>query len=183
MGNGPSKAELEELHRQFGISIEDLKTHAKAFREVNGAMTLADFRRFSMESSTQLPPGVIEKIFFAFDRNRDGRIDVREYLMMISLTRGGTLDEKLQASFDIFDSNRDGKLEKYEVRSLLEAANVTYAGSISLGLTPQMEAHVNDLVEQTFELSDTNHDGFIDREEFVHAFKTHPKVLEFFKQL
>lgn len=46
-------------------------------------------------------------------------MDVREYMALMGVTFGGTIDQKLRASFEIFDRNGDGSLSKDEVRQML----------------------------------------------------------------
>jgi Ca2+-binding EF-hand superfamily protein len=46
-------------------------------------------------------------------------MDVREYMALMGVTFGGSMDQKLKASFEIFDRNGDGSLSKEEVRQML----------------------------------------------------------------
>lgn len=44
---------------------------------------------------------------------------LKEYLLMCGMTRAGTIEQRLEASFDLFDANGDGVLSKEEVRDIL----------------------------------------------------------------
>ena len=59
-----------------------------------------------------------DQVFDSFDRDHSGALDVKEYLMMMGVTHGGTIDQKLRASFDLFDKNGDGVLCKAEIREM-----------------------------------------------------------------
>jgi len=46
-------------------------------------------------------------------------MDVYEYMALMGVTFGGTIEQKLQASFEIFDKDGNGQLSKDEVRQML----------------------------------------------------------------
>ena len=85
-------------------------------------------------------PELAGKIFDVFDKDGSNTMDVcshhnacslplfyslprcvqlKEYLLMCGMTRAGTIEQRLEASFDLFDANGDGVLSKEEVRSIL----------------------------------------------------------------
>lgn len=88
-------------------------------------------------------PELAGKIFDVFDKDGSNTMDVchcslssiqvpilvhshvhthaqlKEYLLMCGMTRAGTVEQRLEASFDLFDANGDGVLSKEEVRNIL----------------------------------------------------------------
>ncbi|CAF2122014.1 unnamed protein product [Rotaria magnacalcarata] len=53
--------------------------------------------------------------FDTFDANDDGTIDFNEYLLCISATKGGDVDDRLSFSFDLYHISDDGLIDQKEL--------------------------------------------------------------------
>ena len=101
--------------------------------------------------------------------NTHVRTQLKEYLLMCGMTRAGTVEQRLEASFDLFDANGDGVLSKEEVRNILimlVQQKMALARFQSTGrkaspereiLDPRTLASIDRVVETTFASVDTDH--------------------------
>jgi Ca2+-binding EF-hand superfamily protein len=79
--------------------------------------------KISKDSFKKILAGVMHEdlaaqVFDSFDRDHSGTMDVKEYLAMMGVSHGGTIEQKLRASFELFDKNGDGVLSKDEIRDM-----------------------------------------------------------------
>ena len=82
-------------------------------------------------------PLVLEQYYNAFDSNKDGKINFKEFVVGLSVVQRGTIDERLQCKnkekknlcvdilvmFKAYDTNHDGGLSPTEVYDLIKATN------------------------------------------------------------
>ncbi|CAF2037091.1 unnamed protein product [Rotaria magnacalcarata] len=59
--------------------------------------------------------------FSTFDTNQDGSIDFEEFLLAISVSSRGNIDDRLAAAFDVYDISNDGLMDKKELTKVLSA--------------------------------------------------------------
>lgn len=65
----------------------------------------------------------LRQIFALFDRNNDGNIDFREYVIGLTVLCNPANTKKiLQTSFKLFDLDKDGFITKQELATVLQAA-------------------------------------------------------------
>ena len=55
-----------------------------------------------------------------YDKNGDGHIDFREFMIVLYIMSNGTPEENLKQIFRIFDINNDGTLEPKELDRLVK---------------------------------------------------------------
>lgn len=121
-------------------------------------------------------------------------MDINEYLALMGVTFGGTVQQKLRASFAIFDKDGNGTLSKDEVRDMLRMVIIqvmraqyrTTHGKIpSKGATvldAAANAKIDQVVDEVFDRVDKDKSGAIDIDEFEAGFGENPEMLAFFKQ-
>ncbi|XP_044125945.1 lysophosphatidylcholine acyltransferase 2 [Bufo gargarizans] len=108
---------------------------------------------------------VLRELFALFDRDKDGTIDFREYVIGIAiLCNPANSEETIQMAFKLFDVDGDGSITKDEFKSLLRS---------SLGV-PDLD------VSQLFQDMDADKSGKICYEEFKNFFLNHPVYAKLF---
>ena len=45
-------------------------------------------------------------------------MDAKEYILMMGLTHGGSMEQKLKASFQMFDADGNGNLDPQEIKEM-----------------------------------------------------------------
>ncbi|CAF5119638.1 unnamed protein product [Rotaria magnacalcarata] len=71
------------------------------------------------------PEGKADKycnfVFKAFDTDNNNWIDFTEFLLAVSISQHGNLEEKLNLAFSIYDQNRDGEINRKDIVKIIEA--------------------------------------------------------------
>lgn len=89
----------------------------------SGQLTLDDFKLIyaqffpSGDSST-----FAEQVFRRFDIDHDDRISFRDFLLALSVTAKGNLDDKLKWAFDLYDADHDGFISKHEMLYIVDVS-------------------------------------------------------------
>jgi calmodulin len=87
------------------------------------------------------------------DQDRNGRIDLDEFLLMMNCRKTGTTEEEIVAAFRVFDRDGDGKLTPLEFERIMK--NLA---------DPVTQEEVQDLLQQTGAAA-----GLIDYAKFIHS--------------
>ena len=104
-----------------------------------------------------------------------------------TVTRGGTIEQKLSASFKMFDTDGNGTLDPSEVREMFtliinQRRAAQNPGKPLEPMDPKIVASINSVVREVFEKVDKNKSGSISLEEFMAGFNEYPEICGFFKQ-
>jgi len=105
---------------------------------------------------------VIEQNFSAFDHNKDGKINFREFVTGLSVVQKGTMEERLRFLFDAYDTDGSGTLTPDEVFNIFKASLSSKGEAVS---TEEIRA----MVAECYRQIDTDGDGEINYEEFKTA--------------
>ena len=187
MGNTDGKLkskELETLRTDTEFTDNELKEWYRWYRGIlldmpNGRMDVEEFKKIY---NRMFPSGVDDKyaehVFRSFDKNKDGQIDFREFVISISITSRGTLEQKLQWAFKVYDIDEDGYITRKEMLEIVKAIfKMSRHNSLSNSLsvsedvaTP--EERVDDIIKQL----DANMDGKLSEKEFIDGSKNNPDI-------
>lgn len=151
------REELEQLHAWVKQYNKDGVVDKDAFTKGLQAIGITD-------------PLLIEQNFNAFDADKDGKIDFREFACGLSVILKGTPEERLRLMFNSYDLNGDGYLTPDELLHLMKTSQTT--GGEQSGLTDE---DLRTMVYKVLAAFDTNKDGRLSWEEFQQAIKS--KVL------
>ncbi|XP_069757667.1 lysophosphatidylcholine acyltransferase 2 isoform X2 [Narcine bancroftii] len=107
----------------------------------------------------------LKEVFSLFDRNSDGTIDFREYVIgLVVLCSPANTEETVQFAFKVFDMDDDGYITEDELSNLLRSA---------------FSAHDVD-VSRLFKTIDVNNLGKISYETFREFALLHPEYAKLF---
>eukprot|EP01107_Rhizomastix_libera_P008061 TRINITY_DN2312_c0_g1_i4.p1 TRINITY_DN2312_c0_g1~~TRINITY_DN2312_c0_g1_i4.p1 ORF type:complete len:192 (+),score=47.67 TRINITY_DN2312_c0_g1_i4:26-601(+) len=190
MGGDGSKLTGEEKKKiidQYGMTEEKFNALMKSFKKhasSGGTITRAGFKRLLQGVMAE---ELADKVFDSFDRDGNGTMDLREYLMMMGVTHGGTIEQKLKASFEMFDKDGNGELSKVEVREMfMLIVNQKRRAQFPRGPLPPLDAKsesaIDGVVNAVFDRVDADGNGVLTLDEFMTGFAEHPDVCGFFKQ-
>jgi Ca2+-binding EF-hand superfamily protein len=143
------RKELEELHDWVKKNCIGGIVDRVAFAKGLNAIGITD-------------PLIIEQNFSAFDSDKSGTIDFREFAVGLSTLLKGSAEERMRLMFDSYDLNADGKLSQEEVYFIFRTSLRAQGGHMD-------ETELRSLVISTIRAIDQNNDGQIDFAEFKSA--------------
>ena len=116
--------------------------------------------------------GKLEKhIFRMFDANNNGKIDFREFMIVLTVISKGTPRENLEQLFRVFDANNDGVVSKKELRTIVKSLYSLLGKEDN-----PTKATDKFLAEAAFKEMDTDGDSKVTQEEFIRACIANEKI-------
>uniref|UniRef100_A0A8C3RE18 Lysophosphatidylcholine acyltransferase 2 n=1 Tax=Cyanoderma ruficeps TaxID=181631 RepID=A0A8C3RE18_9PASS len=152
----------KKLNLKWNHVREQLDTFAAiASASKGGRIGIEEFAEY-----LKLPVSdVLKELFLLFDRNGDGTIDFREYVIGLSiLCNPANTEETIQMAFKLFDMDDDGTITEDEFASVIQSA---------LGL-PELDVSV------LFKEIDADETGKLSYEEFKNFALKHPEYATLF---
>jgi len=182
-----SKKDKQHIVDEYGISMSKIDEMVKNFQKHCDANNSISKSAFVELLNNSMSKELAEKVFDNFDRDGNGRMDAKEYILMMGLTHGGSIEQKLKASFQMFDSDGNGTLDPQEIKEMfLLIVNQRRGLSIKGDLPPLDEktlAAIDNVVKLIFSQIDTDKSGTISYDEFIEGYSKHNDICSFFKQL
>uniref|UniRef100_A0A8C5X4H6 Lysophosphatidylcholine acyltransferase 2 n=1 Tax=Malurus cyaneus samueli TaxID=2593467 RepID=A0A8C5X4H6_9PASS len=152
----------KKLNLKWNHVREQLDTFAAiASASKGGRIGIEEFAEY-----LKLPVSdVLKELFLLFDRNGDGTIDFREYVIGLSvLCNPANTEETIRMAFKLFDMDDDGTITEDEFASIVQSA---------LGL-PDLD------VSLLFQEIDADETGKLSYEEFKNFALKHPEYASLF---
>lgn len=166
--------DLKDLKVQTQFTEEELKLWYKNFLEdyPNGIVTKDEFKS---EYTKFFPYGdassFVDHIFRTFDKNNDGVMNYKEFIVALSLTAKGTPQQKLRWAFAIYDIDNSGQIDVEEMAEIFKAIEKLNTGP-SDGVSPMEKA------KSVLKEMDVDSDGQISIEEFIQGINRCPSLLK-----
>ncbi|KAL7676935.1 hypothetical protein ACOME3_003185 [Neoechinorhynchus agilis] len=110
------------------------------------------------------PEKFVSHVFHTFDTDNSGYIDFVEFLVALSITSNGRLEDKLKMAFDIYDVNKNGYVEKKEMVKILTAIYDLMGKEDRTGANDPKKR-----VDFIMQHLDKDHDNRINRDEFIRG--------------
>ncbi|KAJ3448093.1 calcineurin b [Anaeramoeba flamelloides] len=107
------------------------------------------------------------------DIDNNGEVDFDEFCLGLKpFTSKGTIEDRIQFSFQVYDLDGNGQIDKKELFTLLKSC-----------LSDQFRVNLSDedlrkMVKVTFEEVDTDESGEIDFEEYMIYARKNPKIMD-----
>ncbi|XP_064395710.1 neuronal calcium sensor 1-like isoform X2 [Halichondria panicea] len=173
-----SPEQVEELTQNTHFSQKELNKWYRGFLHdsPSGTISKEEFckiykRFFPFGDSTAFASLLYER----FSLNDNGLLEFREFVVGLSTASRGSLEEKLQWTFQLYDHNHDGVITRDEMEAVVEAIYKMVGSMVEFpegAETPQLR------VNRIFEAMDTNGDGKITEEEFIQGAKNDPSIIK-----
>jgi len=128
MGKQNSKLaprEIKDLQKLTRYEEHEIKECYKLFLEDNptGYITKDHFMKMYEDFfPTGDPAPFAQHVFRTYDRNRDGRVEFREFLCGLSVSSRGSLEEKLRLAFCMYDLDGNGIITRDEIMDVVKVS-------------------------------------------------------------
>jgi len=175
-----SEVEVSNLYKVFKeTSQPSLKVNREVFQ-----ICLSGLEQYGFRPPND--PLFSAKLFDLLDTNRDGAVDLQEFVCGLSILCKGTAEEKLKLSFKSYDINNDGYISKEEMTALFKSAWLAGFKTLSLqhggeDIIPEQldefsTTMAKNFATSAFEALDTDGDGRLTIDEFTKFALASPKI-------
>merc|ERR1712038_102073 len=168
-----SKAEIKYIAENTSFTSDNIHDWHKGFMEdcPDGRM---DRGKMQTMFKSIIPEGeagdqFLEQLFRIFDKDGDGSIDFKEFMIATDMTSSGDPEEKLRWAFRMYDKDGSGEID---VDEMVEIFSLMYTVQ---GFT---EEEGKERAEKIFETLDKNGDGSLEEDEFIKGCLLDKQLLE-----
>ncbi|CAD7690402.1 unnamed protein product [Nyctereutes procyonoides] len=163
------KSEVECLIRLFHSLVERANVRLNNFGLDRNAFRAILHSVFGMTDDM-----LMNRVFFAFDKDNDNCINAKEWVKGLSVFLRGTFEEKLKFCFEVYYLNGDGYISQEEIFDMLK--NSLHQQSSE----EETDEGIKELVDITLKKMDYDNDGKISFADFEKAVKEDKLLLEVF---
>ncbi|CAF4191961.1 unnamed protein product, partial [Rotaria magnacalcarata] len=131
----------------------------------NGKMTKKDMLKCYKDLSScdmDKVEHVVNAIYKAFDVDNNGKVDIKEFAVGFLLTTKGSVEEKLDYTFQLYDIDKDGFIDQSEIDIMAKYVLRMLGGNGS-------ESESVELLKHFISSCHCNEQGLITKESFVRA--------------
>ncbi|KAG0253862.1 Neuronal calcium sensor 1 [Mortierella polycephala] len=121
------------------------------------------------------PSTFADYVFDVFDSNKNGKIEFKEFIVALSVTSRGTMEDKLQWAFQLYDIDNDQRITYDEMLSIVEAIYTMVGTMVKL---PVDEDTPEKRVSKIFTLMDKDRDGSLTFDEFKEGSLKDPTIVQ-----
>ncbi|KAH8753936.1 hypothetical protein BGZ57DRAFT_942623 [Hyaloscypha finlandica] len=174
MGKSQSKLsqeQLNELQRSTHFDKKELQQWYKGFLKdcPSGMLTKEEFQKIYRQFFPfGDPSSFADYVFNVFDSDKSGSIDFKEFIVALSVTSRGKMEDKLDWAFQLYDIDGDGKISYDEMLAIVEAIYKMVGSMVKL---PADEDTPEKRVKKIFRMMDKDENGSLDMEEFKEGSK------------
>ncbi|KAI8378447.1 calcium-binding protein NCS-1 [Blakeslea trispora] len=181
MGKAQSKLspeQLTDLQKCTYFEKKELQQWYKGFLKdcPSGQLDKTEFQKIYKQFFPFGDPSrFADYVFNVFDEDKNGMINFKEFIVALSVTSRGRVDEKLLWAFQLYDIDSDGYITREEMLQIVDAIYKMVGSMVKL---PPDEDTPEKRVHKIFELMDTDKDGRLSMDEFREGSKKDPTILQ-----
>jgi len=164
--SGLSKRDLTDLQQLSNFSKAEINSWYKTFIAQNPSGMLSketfvadNMRHFGLSRECW------EYFYTALDKDGNGSVDFKEWLIGMYIHQNGTVEEKLELAFKVYDIDGNGFIEPHELRKLAESIS-KFADMSAASSAAARSSNPEERVSFLMNLMDADKDGKISFEEF-----------------
>lgn len=162
-----NRGTINDWYKGFMVDCPDGRMDKNKMREMFNSILPKDDPNDSQPSSAG--DQFLDQLFRIFDRDGDGTIDFKEFMIATDMSSSGDPEEKLRWAFRMYD--KDGS-EEIDLEEMVEIFCLMYA----IQGYPEEEATARAI--KIFETLDRNNDGGLTEDEFVKGCLADEEMME-----
>ncbi|XP_008571239.1 PREDICTED: guanylyl cyclase-activating protein 3 [Galeopterus variegatus] len=136
----------------------------------SGLQTLHEFKTLlGLQGLNQMANQQVDQVYNTFDMNKDGFIDILEFIAAVNLVVRGKMEQKLKWYFKLYDADGNGSIDKKELLNIFMSVQAIKGQQT---LSPEEFANL------VFHKIDINKDGELTLEEFINGMEKDQDLLE-----
>jgi Ca2+-binding EF-hand superfamily protein len=151
---GLSRSQIDFWIREFHTNNLDGKLSRNEFVQLYSRL------RSEPEEKIRL---ISEFVFNAFDIDRNGSIELKEFLQGYAWTSHGSVEQRLKYLFKLYDVNNEGVISRESLKVILENMLKYYDNLMN------SEEKIDNFVGKIMKDVDSNGDGLITKDEFMQS--------------